>query len=70
MTLPGFASALVLLCFGGGILAVAWHGYRAGVLTFPLLTVMLVLGIIGIVVGIMTLRALRTPAVEPLDRGH
>lgn len=32
MTLPQFASACVLLVFGGGILAVAWHGYRDGVL--------------------------------------
>ncbi len=30
--LSPFASALVLLGFGGGILAVAWQGYRAGVL--------------------------------------
>lgn len=30
--LSPFASGVVLLFFGGGILAVAWHGYRAGVL--------------------------------------
>ena len=32
MTLPQAVSAVVLLAFGGGILAVAWQGYRAGVL--------------------------------------
>jgi hypothetical protein len=32
MTLPQTASAIVLLAFGGGILAVAWQGYRAGAL--------------------------------------
>lgn len=30
--LPQSVSALILLAFGGGILAVAWHGYRAGAL--------------------------------------
>lgn len=32
MTLPQAVSALILLAFGSGILAVAWHGYRDGVL--------------------------------------
>jgi hypothetical protein len=32
VTLAQFVSALVLLVFGGGILAVAWHGYCDGVL--------------------------------------
>ena len=32
MMLPQFISALILLAFGSGILAVAWHGYRDGVL--------------------------------------
>ena len=32
MMLPQIVSALVLLAFGSGILAVAWQGYRAGVL--------------------------------------
>ena len=32
MTLPQSVSAIVLLVFGAGILAVAWHGYRDGVL--------------------------------------
>ena len=30
--MPQILSALVLLLFGGGILAVAWHGYRVGAL--------------------------------------
>lgn len=32
MTLPQAVSAFVLLALGGGLLAVAWHGYRDGVL--------------------------------------
>lgn len=30
--MPVYLSALFLLVVGGGILAVAWHGYRVGVL--------------------------------------
>jgi len=32
VTLPQSVSAIVLLVFGAGILAVAWHGYRDSVL--------------------------------------
>ncbi|HEX7062276.1 MAG TPA: hypothetical protein VF200_09905 [Woeseiaceae bacterium] len=32
MTLPALASSAFLLVMGGGVLAVAWHGYRDGVL--------------------------------------
>ena len=33
MMLPPVVSGLFLLAMGGGVLTVAWHGYRAGVLS-------------------------------------
>ncbi len=32
MTLPPFLSGMILLAIGGGVLGVAWHGYRVGML--------------------------------------